>query len=76
MEEIMDALSLVAQAAVGGTLVQYVIIAVIVCGVIGIGMIALRQSGIAIPPFVISIAWIVLVVVVAILAIKFIASLL
>lgn len=47
-----------------------VIIAIVIAAVIGIGMIAIRAAGLQIPPWVIQIFWIVVVVVVAIFAIK------
>lgn len=63
-----------AQAGASASIIHWVILAVIVAGVVGIGLIALRQAGITIPPFIVQIGWIVLAVIVAILAIKFIAG--
>lgn len=56
------------------TLIQWVIIAIVVAGVIGIAMVVVKQAGIAIPPFVVTIFWICLCVVVGVIAIKFLAS--
>jgi hypothetical protein len=47
---------------------------IIVCAVIGIAMVAVRQSGVAIPPWVITIAWILVVALVAIWAIRFLVG--
>lgn len=55
---------------------QLLIIAVIVAGCIGIALIAARASGVAVPSWVVSILWIVLAVVVAVMAIKFLAGML
>lgn len=70
----MNTMAILAQSAIPGTLVHWIIIAIILAGVVGIAMVALRQSGITIPPFIITIMWIVLVVVISIAAIKLILS--
>jgi hypothetical protein len=57
-------------------LIQWLIVAIVVAGVIGITLVVFRQSGIAIPGFVIQICWIVLCVVIGVIAIKLLASLL
>jgi hypothetical protein len=61
---------LLAQAIGGMTLVNFLIVAIVVCAAIGIALVAMRQSGINIPPAVWTIIWILVVAVVAILAIK------
>lgn len=62
-------------AQIGGySIVQLVIWLIIVCAVIGIGLIAIRASGIQIPGWVIQIFWIVVIAVVAIVAIKFLVG--
>ena len=55
-------------------IVQWVILAIVICGVVGIALIAAKHSGIDIPPYVKPIVWIVVLCVVAIVAIKIIAS--
>ena len=55
--------------------VDIVVAIVIVAACIGIMYVALRVFGVTIPPWVIQIFWIVVVAVVAILAIRFVASL-
>lgn len=57
------------------TLIQWVIIAIVLAGIIGIALVVVRQAGIAIPGWVVQILWIVLAVVVAVVAIKFLAGL-
>lgn len=48
---------------------------VIVCACVGIAVIAMRTFGVTPPPWAVQIFWIVVVAVVAILAIRFVASL-
>lgn len=50
---------------------QLVVVLIVVAAVIGIGLVVLRQSGIVVPGFVMTIIWIVAVAVIAIVAIKF-----
>lgn len=69
----MSALVL-AQAGVVGAVAGWVIIAIVVAAIIGIGMVVLRATGVAIPPWVITIFWIVLVAFVAVVAIKFLVT--
>ncbi len=57
------------------TLIHWIIVAIVIAGIIGIALVVIRQTGIVIPDWVITIFWIVLVVVVAIVAIKFLAGL-
>ena len=64
-----------AQLATSYTLIQWIIIAIVFAGIIGIALVVIRQAGIAIPGWVINILWIVLAVVVAVVAIKFLAGL-
>lgn len=54
---------------------QIVIAFIVIAAVVAIMYVALRQFGIAIPPWVIQIFWIVVVAVVAIVAIKFLLTL-
>lgn len=63
-----------AQAFTAQSLVQWVIIAVVIVGVIGIALVVARQAGVTIPSFVITILWIVFACVIGIIAIRFIAS--
>ncbi len=60
----------------GYGLIQWIVIAIVLAGVIGIAMIAIKAAGIDIPGWVIQILWIVLVVIVAVVAIKFLAGML
>ena len=57
------------------TVGEFVIAIVIIAAVVAVMYVALRQFGVAIPPWVIQIFWIVVVAVVAILAIRFLLSL-
>jgi len=65
---------MIAQVAAGYSLVQVVIFAIVICAVIGIALVAIRQSGVAIPQWAITIFWIVVVAIVAIFAIKFLVG--
>ncbi len=58
------------------SLIQLLIIAVVLIGAIAIASIVMQKMGWAIPDFVVKIFWIVVCVVIAVLAIRFIASLL
>lgn len=56
------------------SLLQLIIWAVIVAGAIGILIVVAGVAGIVVPHFIVTILWIVLAVVIAVLAIRFIAS--
>jgi hypothetical protein len=72
----MNTIALLAQAGLQGWSIGQIAIAiVVVCGVIALVWVAMRQFGISIPAWVQQVLWIVAVVVVVILAIKFIISL-
>jgi|GEM_PF-6483284 hypothetical protein len=66
--------TLIAQAAGGYSIVQLLIIVIIIAACIGIMFVALRQFGVTIPPFIITIFWIVVCAFVAIFAIRFVMS--
>ncbi len=53
---------------------EFAIWAVIICGIIGIAIVAMRAMGVAPPPWAIQIAWIVVIVLVAIFAIRLVMS--
>jgi len=57
-------------------IIQWLIVAIVIVGCIGIAIIAARQAGITVPPFFVKILWIVLCCVIAIMAIKFLATML
>lgn len=57
-------------------LVSWAIFLIIVCGVIGIAVVVIRQTGVTIPPWMIQILWIIVVVVFGIFAIRLLMSLL
>ena len=50
---------------------QIVIFVIIIAAIIGIGLVAVRASGVAIPSWATTILWILLIAVLAILAIRF-----
>lgn len=54
----------------------WVKVAIVVAGIIGIGLVAARAAGIAVPNWFVQIAWIVVAVIVAIVAINLILQLL
>lgn len=58
------------------SIIHLIIVAMVIAGCVGILIVVLRQAGVAIPPWVTTIFWIVLVVVVGVVAVKFLASLL
>lgn len=55
--------------AQAGSILHYAILIIIIAGVCGIVLVVIRQAGIVIPSFVITIAWIVLAVIIGVLAI-------
>ncbi len=55
-------------------LIHLVVVGIVIAGIVGIALVVIRQAGIAIPGWVIQILWIVLAVVVAVVAIKFLAG--
>jgi len=59
----------------GYSLIHLLIVIIIVAACVGIAMVVLRQAGITVPPFIITIGWIVLAAAVGILAIRFVAGL-
>ncbi len=65
---------LLAQQLASFDLIHFIVIAIVVAGVIGIALVVVRQAGIVIPAFVLTIFWICLAVFVAIVAIKFLAG--
>lgn len=64
----------IAQSGLAPSIVHYVIIAIIIAGVIGIGFIVARQAGIVVPAFIVQILWIIMAVVIGVMAISFIAQ--
>ena len=60
---------------VGGSILQWVILVIVVAAVIGIVLVALRKFGVAIPDWAVQIFWIVVVAIVAIGAIKIVMGL-
>ena len=65
---------ILAQLAGGYSLIQLAITAIIICGVIGVVFVVMRQSGVNLPQWVWTIVGIVVLCFVAIVAIRFIAS--
>ena len=59
----------------GYSLIHLLIVIIIVAACVGIAMVVLKQAGIVVPPFIITIGWIVLAAAVGILAIRFVAGL-
>jgi hypothetical protein len=57
-----------------GSLVHLIIVVMVVCAVIGIAYIVMRQAGIVVPGWIVQIAWICLAVVIGILAIRYVAA--
>lgn len=57
-------------------IVGWAIAIVVIAGVVAIVAVILKQMGVAIPPFIITVLWVCVAVVIGVVAIKFIASLL
>ncbi len=66
--------SILAQGAAGFSIVHWIIVIIVIAAVIGIMFVVLRQMGVDIPPFIVTIFWIVVAAVVGIVAIKFLLS--
>ena len=65
-----------AQALTAAVLIQWAIVIIVICGIVGILLVVCRAAGVAIPGFIITILWILLAVVVGVVAIRFMASIL
>ena len=68
-------LPLFAQGMVSGTVVYYAVAIILIAAVIGVVFVITRQMGVTIPPFIVTICWIVLAAAIGILAIRFLAGL-
>lgn len=67
---------LFAQMIVGGVgIVHLIIIAIVIAAIIGIALICCRAAGINVPSWVVQIGWIIVCVIVAVVAIRFLAGL-
>ena len=69
-------LSLLIGQAIAPAIVHWVVIGIILIGVAGIAFVVARAAGIEVPPWAIQIAWIVVLVVIAVVAIKFLETML
>ncbi len=65
---------ILAQLASGYSLIQVVIFIIILCGVFGVLFVVMKQTGVQIPPWIMTIFWIVVVCFVAIFAIRLLMS--
>lgn len=63
-----------AQAPLAAAIAHWAIVIIIVCGIVGVLLVVARAAGITIPPFIITICWILLAIVVGVVAIQFLAS--
>lgn len=62
-------------AQLGGySIVQIAVFCIVVAGIIGVVYVITRQVGVQIPPWIITIFWILLAVVVGVFAVRFLAS--
>jgi hypothetical protein len=68
------AMTTIAQIAGGYSIGQIAIAVVIVAAVVALVVIALRQFGIAIPPWVVQVFWVIVVAFIVICAIKLVLS--
>lgn len=69
-------MQLLAQAIGGYSLIQIAIFIIVIAGIIGIVLVVTKQMGVSIPPWIITILWIILAVIIGVVAVKFLASLL
>jgi hypothetical protein len=67
-------LSLLAQAGMAGSIAHWAIIIILIGAVAGIMFVVLRQMGVEIPTFIVTIFWIIVACFVGIVAIKFLLS--
>lgn len=58
------------------SLVQWLILAMVIAGIIGVVFVIIRATGVAIPGWIIQVGWIVLAVLIGVVAVKFLASML
>lgn len=65
----------IAQAIGSGSIAYWVICAIVIAAVIAIGIVVTRQMGISIPPWIVSIFWIIVAAAVGIVAIRFLLQL-
>lgn len=66
---------MIAQIAFGGlSIAQLAIVIIVVAAIIAVVFVALKQMGVQIPAFVITIFWILTAAVVCVLAVKFLAG--
>lgn len=65
---------ILAQLASGYSLIQVVIFIIILCGVFGVLFVVMKQTGVQIPSWIMTIFWIVVVCFVAIFAIRLLMS--
>jgi hypothetical protein len=63
-----------AQVGAAGAIASWVVLAIIIAAVIGIGLIVLRVSGVEIPGWVMQIGWILVVAIIGIAAIHLLMS--
>lgn len=68
-------LVLLAQVATWG-IAQWAMALVILIGVVAIAIVAIRAMGVTIPPFIVTILWILLAVIIGVAAIKFLITML
>lgn len=55
-------------------LIHLIIVIMVVCAVIGIAYVVMRQAGVVIPGWVVQIFWIVVAVVIGVIAIRYVAA--
>lgn len=68
-------ITLLAQLSFGSmSIAQIAIVIIVVAAIIAVVFVALRQMGVAIPGFVITIFWILVTAVVCVLAVKFLVG--
>ncbi len=57
-------------------LVEWLIAIIIICGMVGIAWVIIKQTGVQVPGYVATVLWILLAVVIGVVAIRFLATML
>jgi hypothetical protein len=68
-------LPIILALALPATIAEWAILLIIVCAVVGIAVVVIKQTGVVIPAFVWTILWIVLAAALGIVAIRFLMGL-
>jgi hypothetical protein len=62
--------ALFAQHALAGSVGYYAVLAIVVAAIVGVVYVVLSRAGVTVPPFVVTIFWIVVAAIVGVFAVK------